>query len=139
MPGAIKVVVDRAMLSDAGRQGGYFYALYLNMPPAIDSQAARERAFVTTLGAFQIAGASHHGPARLEFDVTDLLAQQKPADFSELSLSWVRVDGDNPPAGRTINVDEVRLELSYEAEPVQAPRLPKPQGWYQAAGRRGKS
>jgi tyrosinase len=128
MRGAVKIVVDRAMLSDAGRLGGYFYALYLNMPPAIDSQAARERTLVTTLGAFEIAGASHHGPARLEFDVTDLLAQQKPTDFSEVSLSWLRVDGDHPPVGRTINVDEVRLELSYEAEPVQA--LPKPQGRY---------
>jgi tyrosinase len=138
MPGAVKVVVDRALLSDAGRQGGYFYALYLNMPPAIDSQATRDRTLVSTLGAFQIAGASHHGPARLEFDVTDLLAQQKPTDFSELSLSWVRVDGDKPPVGRTINVDEVRLELSYETEPVQAPPVPKPRGWYQAANRRGR-
>jgi tyrosinase len=138
MPGAVKVVVDRALLSDSGRPGGYFYALYLNMPPAIDSQATRERTFVSTLGAFQIAGASHHGPARLEFDVTDLLAQQKPTDFSELSLSWLRVDGDKPPVGRTISIDEVRIELSYETEPVQAPPLAKPSGWYGNASRRGK-
>jgi tyrosinase len=137
--GSVKVVLDRAALSGDGARGGYFYALYANMPSAIDSQAARERTFIGTLGSFEIAGASHHGPAKFELDISDQLAQQNLTDLSELALSWVRVDGDEPPVGKVIDIDEVRIELSYETEPVQAPPLPRPPRWYQTASRRGKS
>jgi tyrosinase len=129
-PGTIKLVIDRALVTGTGSRGGYFYALYLNLPALVDSPAARESYFVGTLGAFQIAGASHHGPSRLEYDVSDLLSRQPATDFSRFFLSWVRVDGDNAPVGRTINIDEVRFELSYEMEAVQEPPLAKPRGWY---------
>jgi tyrosinase len=121
--GSIKFVVDGARLSEPGRQGGYFYALYLNMPPVIDSDAADNTFFLGTLGAFEIAAASHHGPAKLEFDLVSLLLQQDVKDFSGLSLSWIRVDGDNPPVGETINVHEARIDVAYEIVPVQPPRL----------------
>lgn len=133
--GAIKVVIDRAVLkSAAAARGGFFYALYVNMPDTVDAQAARERWFVGTVGAFQIAAASHHGAAKVEFDITGLLARQGTTDFSELTLSWLRVDGDRPPAGQTIGVDELRIDLAADAQPVQPLQLPKPQGWY---GQRG--
>jgi tyrosinase len=120
--GSVKFVVDTARLSDLGRQGGYFYALYLNMPAVVDSKTAYNTSFLGTLGAFQIAAVSHHGPGRLEFDLVGLLLKQEVKDFSTLSISWIRVDGDNPPAGQTINVAEARVDLSYEIEPVQPPR-----------------
>jgi tyrosinase len=119
--GSIKLVVDGARLSELGRRGGYFYALYLNMPPVVESGSANDRFFLGTLGAFEIAAASHHGPAKLEFDLVGLLLQQKIEDFSNLSLSWLRVDGDHPPVGRTINAHEARIDLSYEARPVLPP------------------
>ena len=121
--GSIKFVVDGARLSEQGRQGGYYYALYLNMPPVIDSDSVHDKCFLGTLGAFEISAASHHGPAKLEFDLVSLLLQQDVKDFSGLSLSWVRVDGDNPPAGQTINAQEARVDVSYEIQPVQPPRL----------------
>lgn len=127
--GAIKVVIDGASVSELAAQGGYFYALYLNMPATAESSAP-EQSFMGTLGAFQIAAASHHGPAMLEFDVSDLLAQQKITDFSELSLSWIRVDGDKPPAGKTIQVAEARVELAFEEKPFKAVPLAKPENWY---------
>jgi tyrosinase len=129
-PGASRLVIDRELLTGAGSKRGYFYTRYLSMRALTDSPAAREPYFVGTLGAFQIAGASHHGPSRLEYDVSDLLSRRQTKDFSRLFLSWIRVDGDNPPVGRTINIDEVRLELSYETEAVQAPPLTKPRDWY---------
>lgn len=128
--GAVKIVIDRPMLSGLGSRGGYFYALYANMPAAIDSQAARERTFIGTMGAFEIASASHHGPARFELDISDLLALQNLTDLSELSLSWVRVDGGEPPPGKVVDIDQVRVELAYETEAIQAPPLVKPAGWY---------
>jgi tyrosinase len=127
---AAKLVIDVPALTDAGRFGGYFYALYVNMPPVLDSHAAHDRSFLGTLGAFQIASASHHGPARLEFDLAELLAKQDLADLSEISLSCVRVDGDSPPRGQVIDVREARIELSYETEPVAAPRLKGRPGFY---------
>ncbi len=133
--GRVKLVIDRAVISDIGREGGYFYALYLNMPDFIDSSAARTRSYIGNLGAFEIAAASHHGPARLEYDIADLLAEQGVTDFSELSLSWVRVNGEDAPLGRTIQAGEIRAELASDQAPVEAPPLPKPPGWYR--GRRG--
>lgn len=130
--GAIKVVIDRPLVSATAAKGGYFYALYLNMPEQADASSEHATSFIGTLGSFQIAGASHHGPARLEFDVSDLLVQQKITDFSELSLSWVRVDGDRPPSGKAIHVDEARVELSFDENPTLAAPLAKPDGWYHA-------
>jgi tyrosinase len=121
--GSVKFVVDSARMSDPGRLGGYYYALYLNMPDVVDSKTAYNKSFLGTLGAFQIAAVSHHGPGRLEFDLVGLLLQQEIKDFSTLSISWIRVDGDNPPAGQTINVAEARVDLAYEIEPVQLPLL----------------
>ncbi len=121
--GTIKLVIDNPTVIGAARRGGFFYALYLDMPVEIDASTARERSFVGTLGAFQIAAASHHGAARLEFDVSYLLAQQARATFPEIALSWVRIDGDRPPAGKVIQVDEIRLELAYDRPDATAVAL----------------
>lgn len=133
--GAIKLVVDRLVVSDIGRHGGYFYALYLNMPGSVETAAARTRSYIGNLGAFEIAAASHHGPATLEFDISDLLANQNVTDYSGLLLSWIRINGNNAPIGRTFHVGEIRAELAFDQVPDQAPPLPKPRGWYR--GRRG--
>jgi tyrosinase len=128
--GSVKFVVDSARMSDLGSRGGYYYALYLNMPDVVDSKTAYNKSFLGTLGAFQIAAVSHHGPGRLEFDLVGLLLQQDIKDFSTISISWVRVDGDNPPLGQAINVAEARVDLSYEIEPVQLPLLKGLPGGY---------
>lgn len=128
--GTLKLVIDRALVSESAAKGGYFYALYLNMPAQLDVSSAQGQSFIGTLGAFQIAAASHHGPARLEFDVSDLLAQQNTTDFSELSVSWVRVDGDKPPVGKAIHVEEARVELAFEEPPIQTVPKTRPDGWY---------
>jgi len=127
--GTIKVVIDGASVGALAARGGYFYALYLNMPAA-SATSANGQSFIGTLGAFQIAAASHHGPARLEFDVSDLLAQQKISDFSALTLSWIRIDGDQAPAGKTIRAEELRVELAFDAPSVNRAALVKPANWY---------
>lgn len=126
-PASAKLVIDRPALFKAG---GYFYAVYLNMPPVLDREFSDRRSFLGTMGAFQVASASHHGPARQEFDLAALLVKQDITDFSRLSLSWVRIDGDSPPRGQTISVAEARVELSYEAEAVKTPRMRERPGWY---------
>lgn len=122
-PASVKLVIDRPTLSRAGSAGGYFYAVYADMPPVLNAGFADHPAFLGTMGAFQVASASHHGPARQEFDLATLLVKQDKSDFSRLLLSWVRIDGDVPPGGQAMSVAEARVELSYEAEPIVAPRL----------------
>lgn len=128
--GSIKFVADGPQLSEAGRRGGYFYALFLNMPSVVDSDTAYDQSFLGTLGAFEIAASSHHGPGKLEYDLVGLLLRQNVKDLSTLSLSWVRVDGEHPPAGQTFTVPEARIDLSYEPAPVQPPRLKGLPGGY---------
>lgn len=128
--GAVKLVVDETHVAVAAGRGGFFYALYLNMPSSVDTPQARENFYIGTLGAFQIAAASHHGAASIEYDVSDLLARQKRIDFSELTLSWVRINGDTPPSGKAITAGEMRIDLSFDAAPASAPSPARPQGWY---------
>ena len=113
LSGMIKLVFDNLSVGVAAKKGGFFYALYLDMPAVVDSQAAREASLIGTLGAFQIAAAAHHGTPRIEFDVSSLLARQDRVNFAELALSWVRVDGDRPPPGKAILAGEIRVELAF--------------------------
>lgn len=128
--GSVMLVFDGASLSRLGGLGGYFYSLYLNMPSVIDSQGAQDRSYVGEFGAFRVAGAAHHGPAKVEYDISDLLLKQGVTDFSGLTLSWVRVDGDSPPAGKTISVDEMRIELASESQIITPQGPTGPKGWY---------
>jgi len=133
MAGTIKLVFDNLSVSAAAKKGGFFYALYLDMPAVLESQAEREASLIGTLGAFQIAAAAHHGMPRIEFDVSYLLARQERVNFAELVLSWVRVDGDRPPAGKVILANEIRVELAFapddahmlsgDAEDIERQRL----------------
>ncbi|MGZ5545037.1 MAG: hypothetical protein ACXWIU_10210, partial [Limisphaerales bacterium] len=123
MMATVKLVIAAPRLSQRGSSGGYFYVMYLNMPSIIDSNTAYDQAFVGNLGAFQIAAASHHGPATLEFDLTSLLSRQQLANFSEISLSWIRVDSDNSPIGTMVNLEEARIDVSYDPAPVHPPLL----------------
>ena len=133
MAGTIKLVFDNLSVSAAAKKGGFFYALYLDMPAVLESQAEREASLIGTLGAFQIAAAAHHGMPRIEFDVSYLLARQERVNFAELVLSWVRVDGDRPPAGKGILANEIRVELAFapddahmlsgDAEDIERQRL----------------
>jgi tyrosinase len=113
MPGTIKLVFDNLSVGAVAKKGGFFYALYLDMPAVVASQAEREASLIGTLGAFQIAAAAHHGTPRIEFDVSYLLARQDRVNFADLALSWVRVDGDRPPAGKAILASEIRVELAF--------------------------
>jgi len=113
MPGMIKLVFDNLSVGAVAKKGGFFYALYLDMPAVLESQVEREASLIGTLGAFQIAAAAHHGMPRVEFDVSYLLARQDRVNFGELTLSWVRVDGDRPPTGKAILASEIRVELAF--------------------------
>ncbi|MDB5950516.1 MAG: hypothetical protein JWR65_2371 [Massilia sp.] len=107
------VVLDNLLLLGAGAKGGYFYNVYINLPYISDAERARKY-FLGTVGAFEVAGASHHGPARLEFPATEVLARLTAFELQDVTISLVRVSGENPPRGAVLKLGEVRIELSTE-------------------------
>ena len=113
---SVLIVMDNVLLTQGGRQGGYYYNVYLNLPGARNALSGTASALIGTLGAFQVTGAAHHhgGPAQLRYVITRLVAGMSEVEISMLTISFVRVNGNNRPAGTVIDIGEVRIELSNE-------------------------
>lgn len=124
---SVWLVLDNLQLLGAGANGGYFYNIYLNLPPAGDAGNAR-RYFAGTVGPFEIAGASHHGGATLTFPVTELLAGLSTSELQDVTVSFVRVNGESPARGAVISMGEVRIEVSSEPPLDPGSTTPRPPG-----------
>ena len=124
-----QVVLDSVSISDPGRSGGYFYYLYLNLPSTTDVASASSAYLLGSMGPFEVAGAQHRvhmnieaggtraGTVRLTFPITVRLAELLAQDARRITVSFVRVSGENSPGGPVIQIGEARLELSVD-EPV---------------------
>jgi tyrosinase len=124
-----QVVLDSVSISDAGRSGGYFYYLYVNLPSTTDVSSASSAYLLGSIGPFEIAGANHRvhmnieaggsqaGTVRLAFPITMQLADLLVQDPRRITVSFVRVSGDSSPGGPVIQIGEARLELSAD-QPV---------------------
>jgi tyrosinase len=118
---SVKIVFDDIMMTRAGAAGGYFYNVYLNLPEGVDIDEVRSRHFIGTLGAFEVAGAAHHGMMMLEFPATAALLKIGAGNAREYAISLVRVDGGAAPKGDVMTIGEVRVELTTEAPYVVSP------------------
>lgn len=130
---SVNVIVDGVALLPPGKLGGYFYKVYLNLPSSSEAVAAAEAYLLGTVGAFEIDGASHRGPehhgagtAQLSFPATEKLASILASDIKDITVSLVRVNGDNSPKGRVITIGELRVELSTDAAFDVTPHEPPP-------------
>jgi tyrosinase len=131
VPRSVDIVLDQITITDLGKGGGYFYNLYLNFPLAIDAANLRKRHFLGTLGAFQIGCMMHHGSVKLSFPATELLLNQALVNLSKMTVSCVRVDGDNQLRGDVIAIGEARVEISTDDPWDNTPPGPTPPGpWY---------
>ncbi len=110
-----QLVLDNIELSDLGKRGGYFYRMYLNVPPRGNS-ARPTSIYIGTLGAFKIHGAMHHAGAAVQliYPIRGALAGATSDELSTMSVSFFRVSGENSPRGGLIGIGEVRLEVSTE-------------------------
>jgi tyrosinase len=123
---SVELVLDQVELTDTGRNGGYFYRLYLNLPggggpgqaltaggPAAASPTSR---LVGTLGPFRVAAAAHHhgGPVQLRYPLTSLLGDVNRTQIGMMTVSFVRVSGENSPGGQMMGIGEARIELSTD-------------------------
>ena len=68
---------------------------------------------IGTLGAFKINGAAHHGgPVQLRYKIERDAFTGAASKAGIVSVSFVRVNGDQSPKGGVIRLGEVRLETS---------------------------
>ncbi|HEY0846552.1 MAG TPA: tyrosinase family protein [Noviherbaspirillum sp.] len=110
---SIQVVLDNLRVTPQGRDGGYYYDIFLNLPSGGQPGAGAEQHFLGTVGPFEIDSAMHHGQtAQLSFPATLLLSRMTRSELKEVTLSFVRVNGPNYPRGPVITMGEARLELS---------------------------
>ncbi len=112
---SVMVVADNIVLAGAGQAGGYYYNVYLNLPQSGDASAIRQRFFLGTLGAFELSAAVHHGSATLSYPATAVMAGLEPAKLENLTVSLIRMNGENPPKGPVGTIGELRVELSSDA------------------------
>lgn len=101
------------MITEAGKRGGYYYRVDLNLPP--NASGKSQSIPIGTLGAFEISGAAHHGtPVTLRYRMRRAVFAGMARRIGLLSVSFIRVDGEQGPTGQVIGLGEVRLELSTE-------------------------
>lgn len=123
---SVLLTLDSVSIDNAGRSGGFFYLVYINLPPDTDAETGEAKYLVGTIGPFEIAGAMHRahmnlevgggeaGTARLAFPLPAHLRELVAADPGGLIVSFVRVSGNTSPQGDVIKVGEMRLELSRQ-------------------------
>lgn len=127
---SVNLALDGVDTRGAGKNGGYFYNVYINLPPTGESASRVRRHFLGTLGAFEISARAHHGAATIKYPATEVLLTLGDLDPRELIVSLVRVDGENAPKGEVIRVGELRLELSTEEPWDRNPATRSPKDCY---------
>lgn len=121
---SLRVVLDGVRLTPLGRQGGYFYKLFINLPIQKGVSQPESRYLIGTLGSFEITGMLNHealmggkvhgdnDPVSLSFPATDALQRLWPVQLDKLTISFVRVDAGEPVKGEVITVQSFRLEAT---------------------------
>lgn len=122
-----RIVLDSVSISDPGRIGGYFYHIYLNLPSSTDVASAGNAYLLGSIGPFEVAGAEHRvhmnleaggsqaGTVQLAFPLTAQLSNLLAQDPRRVTVSFIRVSGENSPGGAVMRIGEARLELSTDA------------------------
>jgi tyrosinase len=130
---SVDITLDNVRILPPGKLGGFFYKVYLNLPGSGEPSAAPDSYLLGTIGAFEIDAASHRGGAhhggdtvQLSFPATEQLANVLADDIKDVTVSLVRVNGDNSPKGRVITVGELRVELSTDEPFDLTPPEPAP-------------
>lgn len=121
---SLRIVLDSVRLTELGKQGGFFYKIYLNLPAKAGISQPETTYLLGTLGPFEITGMLNHpvmpgmpkpkgNGVRISFPATDALAQIAPANLDKLTISFVRVDGGKAARkGTVITVKEFRVETT---------------------------
>lgn len=123
---SVIVVLDGLQMLGNGAKGGFYYNVFINLPFSTDATTARKY-FLGTIGAFAVNGLAHHGMTSMDFPATEALAQLSAFQLQDVTVSLVRVSGDNAPHGAVLKVGEVRIDVStaapWDPSPTPVPGL----------------
>lgn len=110
----VSIVLTDVALTDVGRQGGFFYNVFVNLPAS--GRAPEATRLVGSFGPFEVATATHgdHGHARIVFPATEVLRDLPRDALRRLTVSFVRVDGPIAPRGPAITIGGFSVEISGE-------------------------
>lgn len=112
---SVDLVLDNIEVAEAGKRGGYYYQVYLNIPVADGANGNPRIVLIGTVGPFKISGAAHHGgPVQLRYRIARAAFARVSSGAGMISASFVRVNGDQSPRGGVIGLGEVRLEASTD-------------------------
>ena len=110
---SVYLVLDDVEVTEAGKGGGYYFQVYLNIPVDDEVANAPRTILIGTLGPFKINGAAHHGsPVQMRYRIERSAFDGVSSKAGLTSVTFVRVSGDQSPEGSVIGIGEVRLELS---------------------------
>ncbi|MFM0053489.1 hypothetical protein [Caballeronia grimmiae] len=110
------IVLDSAAVTALGKQGGYFYNVYVNLPSSGDIDASTESRFVGTVGPFEVSAATHHSDGTLVLPANDALLGLSATELTQVVVSLVRIDGPTSPKGVAMVVGELRIELAADSD-----------------------
>lgn len=117
-----KLVFSGISLTDLGKEGGYFYGVYLNLPTTENASSKDEDYFIGSLGPFEISAVHHHsdghhadsGERALRLTIPVNVLENAMDDAREMTISILRRNGDNPPSGDVINIQGMRIEVQSQ-------------------------
>lgn len=109
---SLKVALTGTRVTPSGSMGGFYYEVYLNLPDGSDS--LDEQYLIGTFGPFEVDSAQQHG-GQLIFPATRALQRASRKQLTHLTVSFVRVNGQNSPSGPALVIHELRGELSDDA------------------------
>jgi tyrosinase len=115
----LRVVLDDVQMTSAGKRGGFYYKVYLNLPESGDPSSMEENNLLGTVGPFEVAAALHHaahhgGVTRIRFPHKQLLTALESDLASQLTVSFIRVNGNRTPGGDTMTISRLWVELGAE-------------------------
>jgi tyrosinase len=121
---SVTVVLDGVRVTELGKKGGYFYKIYINLPAQQDGSQPESTYLLGTLGAFEVSGMLNHqtmmgnGAAaaadgvQIAYPATEALEKIWPSNLDNITISFVRVDGNKPAKGPVIIVKDFRIETT---------------------------
>ena len=122
---SLRVVLDGVRLTGLGEKGGYFYKIFINLPAQPGTSQPETTYLLGTLGSFEITGMLNHmamkgmpmpstsNGVQLAFPATDALARIAPGNLDKLTISFIRVNGNQPVRkGTVITMKEFRVETT---------------------------
>lgn len=117
---SLHIILDEVSLTELGKNGGYFYEIYLNVPGR--EKRVDEKHFIGGIGPFEIntaihasrhhASHMHSTGVTIRLAATHVLKTIPKAELGNLSVLFLRVSGEGAPKGAMIKINNFSIRAS---------------------------